>query len=151
MNKSISKLMVLCVLLLSPAISLAATNMYLKIDDVKGESQVVSCANGACVVPPLAAGNYTVLISDAKGTVIPSNVSLKYTVLSPRDAMSGQASGKRMHKPLKITMELSRGVAPANVINIEENGAQVVIGTSDEAVAVAKAKITKSRSNIQNN
>jgi len=31
-----------------------------------------------------------------------------FSVKSPRDAASGQASGKRMHKPFKITMQLDR-------------------------------------------
>ena len=45
---------------LLPALSLAASDMYLKIDDIKGESQVIGCGAGACVVPPLATGDYTV-------------------------------------------------------------------------------------------
>mgnify|MGYP003390813579 FL=1 len=53
-----STLIALCALL--PALSLAASDMYLKIDDIKGESQVIGCAAGACVVPPLATGDYTV-------------------------------------------------------------------------------------------
>jgi hypothetical protein len=35
-----------------------------------------------------------------------------YSVKSPRDAASGMASGKRMHKPFKITAELDRTAGP---------------------------------------
>lgn len=145
-----STLIMLCALLL-PAVSLAASDMYLKIDDIKGESQVVGCADGACVVPALSAGSYTVWIADAQGTVIPSDTTLKYAVVSPRDAASGMATGKRMHNPLRITKMLDRGAAPGNVISVEEDGSQLAIGKNDQAVAAAHAKITKSRSNIQNN
>ena len=79
------------------------------------------------------------------------DMSLMYTVVSPRDSASGMATGKRMHKPLTLTMELGRGVAPGNVITIDVAGSQVAIGTNDANVDVAQAKITKSRSNIQNN
>jgi hypothetical protein len=150
MNNLKSTVIALCALLL-PALSLAASDMYLKIDDIKGESQVVGCANGACVVPPLSAGNYRVWIVDAQGTVIPSDATLKYAVVGPRDAISGQASGKRMHQALTITKTLGRGMAPGNVITVGEDGSQLAIGRNDEAVASAQAKIGKSRSNIQNN
>lgn len=150
MNNLRNTLIALCALLL-PALSSAASDMYIKIDDIKGESQVVGCANGACVVPALSAGDYTVWIADAQGTVIPSNATLKYALVSPRDAASGLATGRRMHKPLKLTMELGRGAAPGNVIHIDEDGTQIAVGKNDEAVAAAQAKISKSRSNIQNN
>lgn len=36
-----------------------------------------------------------------------------YSVQSPRDAASGMASGRRMHKPFKIVAELDRTAGPA--------------------------------------
>ncbi len=138
-------------LLLLPVLSLAATNMYLKIEDVKGESQIVQCMNGACVVPKLAAGNYTVQACDARGKVSMQDMSLMYAIVSPRDIATGMPTGKRMHKPLTLTMELGRGMTPGNIITIVDAGSQVAIGTNDANVDAAQAKITKSRSNIQNN
>ncbi len=138
-------------LLLLPALGFAASNMYLKIEDVKGESHIVQCVNGACVVPKLAAGNYTVQACDASGKVSMQDMSLMYAIVSPRDAASGMPTGKRMHKPLTLTMELGRGMAPGNVITIVDADSQVAIGTNDANVDAAQAKIGKSRSNIQNN
>ncbi len=138
-------------LLLLPVLSLAATNMYLKIEDVKGESQIVQCVNGACVAPKLPVGKYTVQVCDARGKVSMQDMSLMYAIVSPRDATSGLATGKRMHRPLTLTMELGRGVKPGNIITIDEAGSQVAIGTNAANVDAAQAKITKSRSNIQNN
>jgi len=137
--------------LLLPAISLSAVDMYLQIKDVKGEARVVACADGACVVGGLAVGTYTVLVCDAQGKVVPSNLTLDHTVVSPRDAATGQASGKRMHKPITITAEVGRSGAGQNSIAIDEPGVQAVIGASAAAVDAAVAKIGKSRSNIQNN
>lgn len=145
------KFFTLCVLLLLPTIAWAASDMYLKLGDVKGESKIVKCVNGACVVPPLNAGDYTVQICDAKGKVAMQDMSLMYSVVSPRDSASGMATGKRMHQALTLTKEVGRGVAPSNVITIGEDGSQVAIGTSDANVDAAQAKIRKTRSNIQNN
>ena len=140
------------VLLLAPSVASAASDMCLQIKDVKGETRVVACPSGACVVSGLAPGKYSVLVCDAQGTVIPTDIALEYRVVSPRDAASGQASGKRMHKPLTIHKEWGRGAKPANEFAINEPGVQPAIGVSAEAVDAAAAKeIRKTSSNIQNN
>ena len=140
---------------LLPLLATAAVDMYMQIKDTKGEARVVRCSDGACVVDHLAPGSYSVLVCDAQGKVIPSDTKLEYTTVSPRDLATGQASGKRMHKP--ITLSSSSRVAgppaasPGNVIAIDEPGVQLVIGSSAAAVDTAAAKVTKTRSNIQNN
>ena len=149
MNILKSTVIALCALL--PALGLAASDMFLKLDGMKGESHILQCVNGACVSPKLAAGKYTVQVSDANGKVSMQDMHLMYSVVSPRDAASGLATGKRMHKPLTLTMELGRGMTPGNVITIDEAGSQAAIGTNDANVDAAQAKIGKSRSNIQNN
>jgi hypothetical protein len=90
----------------------------------------------------------------------------QYSIVSPRDASSGQATGKRMHKPLKIVKEweaatpLLREGGPT--YNIKElKGARmaadgwipVSLGDSGGLCPAAEAavKATKTRSNIQNN
>lgn len=137
--------------LLLPVMASAASDYYLKIEGVKGESRIVHCSDGACVVGQLAPGSYRVLVCDAQGKIIPSEARFEYTVVAPRDRASGMASGKRMHKPMTITKEWGRSAAPTNNLSIDEPGAQVVIGVDAAAVDAAVAKITKSRSNIQNN
>jgi hypothetical protein len=141
----------LCAAMLLPALAFAASDFYLQIKDAKGEARVVQCPAGACVVDGLAQGQYSVFVCDAQGKVIPSTLNLDYTVVSPRDAATGQASGKRMHKPLLITMQLGRSAPPQNTITLDETGVHLVIGVSPQAVDAAVAKIGKSRSNIQNN
>ena len=151
MNRVFSRSTALWAALLLPAIASASADMFLQIKDAKGETRVVACAAGACVVDGLVTGKYSALICDAQGKVVPSNMVLDYMIVSPRDAASGMATGKRMHKPFTITMELGRTAATANTIAIDEAGAQLVIGVSSASVDAAVAKIGKSRSNIQNN
>jgi hypothetical protein len=141
---------------LLPFVTWASTDMFLQITDVKGVARVVQCAAGACLLNGLPPGKYRVLECDAAGKAVTSKSKWEYTVVSPRDAASGLATGRRMHKPLTLTMELGRGVAPtgtapANEITIDEPGVQVAIGVTPEAVDAAVAKVTKTRSNIQNN
>jgi len=151
MKQFLTRPALLLVTLTMPLFASAAADMFLQIKNAKGEARVVACAAGACIVDGLAVGQYSVLVCDAQGKVIPTTVTLDHTIVSPRDAASGQATGKRMHKPISITMELGRGSAPANTIAIDEPGVQLVIGTSSAAVDAATTKIGKSRSNIQNN
>lgn len=140
-----------CVALLLSVSASASSDMFLQIKPEKGDAKIVRCADGACVVDLPAAGKYSVRVCDSTGKVIPSDVSLDYSVVSPRDSASGQATGKRQHGSITITKEWNRRTAAANLIAIDEPGTQLVIGTSAEAVDAGQAKITKSRSNIQNN
>jgi hypothetical protein len=150
MNRVLATCALVCAALL-PLASSAAVDMYLQIKDAKGETHVVQCPAGACVVTGLAPGQYSVLVCDAQGKVLPSNVTLEYAVVSPRDRSTGMATGKRMHKSFTITMELGRASAAQNTLAIDEPGVQVAIGVDGAAVEAAVAKIGKSRSNIQNN
>jgi hypothetical protein len=157
MSNSIRWFGALLAALLVPAIASAAVDFYLKIEGVNGEARVVHCPNGACVVSDLAPGQYTVLVCDAQGAVIPTDLTLRTAIVSPRDAASGRPTGRRTHQPLTITKPAGRAGATAaatNTIAIDEPGVHLAIGVSDDAVDAAVAqttKATKSRSNIQNN
>lgn len=89
------------------ASSFAALNSYLQIKGNKGSSQIVSCPNGACVVPSLAADTYTVSVVDAQGKASAVEGKYECSIVSPRDAASGLPTGKRMHKPFVITKEVN--------------------------------------------
>ncbi len=115
----------------------AAFDSYLKIEGKKGGSRIVGCTDGACVVSDLAPGEYTVSVCTAEGKA-PTDGIANHSITSPRDTASGQASGKRMHKPVRITKEWGAAL-PMLSIAIDEPGVQVSL------------KIGKSRSNIQNN
>lgn len=111
----------------------AALNGYLKIEGKKGVSKIVRCTDGTCAVDGLDAGTYTVTLCDAKGTprVLDASTKLSFTydVKSPRDVATGQASGKRMHKPIMITKEFNR-TKPDNMITIVDNGSSITFKTS---------------------
>jgi hypothetical protein len=110
--------------------SFAAVDMFLEIKDLKGKvvSRCEVSKDGSFSCPALPAGEYTAVLSwswgvsnqntssssmgaGRRGIVssmeprCPSAVSFTYNVKSPRDAASGQASGKRMHKPMVIRKE----------------------------------------------
>lgn len=93
----------------------------------------------------------------------------EYRVTSPRDAASGQASGKRMHKPFTIvkewgaaTPQLMAMKASYDVKKVEGTGARAISyddswnpialsNSEDLCAAAAAVRATKTRSNIQNN
>lgn len=118
-------------LCLLPAMASAASDMYLKIKGVDGEPKIVACPGGVCVVDGLAPGKYSVEVCDARGTVIPSDLALGYAVISPRDAASGLPTGKRQHKPIRISSQ--SGGSPTNVIEVTAAGAQVSIQVDTKA------------------
>lgn len=87
-----------------------------------------------------------------------------YQVKGPRDSGSGLASGKRMHKPLTIikewgasTPQLAKIKPSYDVKKVEGTGARMAGGWSPielngtEGLCDAARKVTKTRSNIQNN
>ena len=97
-----------------------------------------------------------------------AGISFHYDVKSPRDAASGQASGKRTHKPVTIVKEWgaatpqlaklrpsydvkkvegARTAPPEGWTDLELAGGDGLCAASEDAAR----KATKSRSNIQNN
>ena len=96
--------------------------------------------------------------------------SAEYRVTGPREAASGQASGKRMHKPFTMvkewgaaTPELAAMKASYDIKKVEGTGARAKITMEDDwnpmslansedvCASAAAAKATKTRSNVQNN
>lgn len=92
MRKTVLFTVVTAGVLLAATASLAASDYYLKIEGVEGESR--------------AKAETIELQSWSFGASNPA-------VASPRDAASGQATGKRQHKPMTVTMELGREAAAA--------------------------------------
>jgi len=64
MNKLKTRLAIIAAALLLPALASAATDMYLKIETIKGEARVVRCDAGACVFDAVATGTYSVQVCD---------------------------------------------------------------------------------------
>ena len=159
-------------LALVPSVAFAArsVDMFLRLEDLKGEARIVRCPDGACNVTGLAPGKYMVSVCDAKGAEVKMDAALEYTVLTareagsgmatgrtaspsgggaatagsaiqvPRDATSGLSTGKRMHKPFTITKQWDRTL-PENMIEVAEAGATLQLEL--------KATVNTSRSNIK--
>ena len=94
----------------------------------------------------------------------------QYQVISPRDAASGQASGKRMHKPFTIVKEWGAATpqlmamktsydvkkvegSGARALSFEDSWSPITLSKSDDLCAAAAAAklVTKTSSNIQTN
>jgi hypothetical protein len=112
---------------LVPFGALAASDMYIKIGDIKGESKIVHCPAGTCTVSDLAAGTYQVQVCDEKGNAFSSSVDLSQSIVSPRDAASGLPTGKRQHKPMIITKELDKASPKLYSLVVAESGSTVTI------------------------
>ena len=90
-----------------------------------------------------------------------------HTVKSPRDVATGQSSGKRTHKPIKIikewdaaTPQLAAMKPTYDVKKVEGSGARTATGDPDwapiglgnaDGLCAEAARAVKTRSNIQNN
>jgi Carboxypeptidase regulatory-like domain len=88
-------------------------------------SQVVTDANGDFEFKNLAPGKYVISV----GRKHLGNVKyedMTFTVVSPRDAASGMASGKRQHSPIRIVKEFG----------IQEPGSNVAIPSNSSKSAV---------------
>ena len=148
----------------------ASADYYLKFDSVARDA-----ADGSIYLKAHSTGD---LDGDGRPDVaiIRMNCSAgsihaaQYQVTSPRDSASGQASGKRMHKPITFvkewgpaTPQLMAMKTGYDVKKVEGTGARGTTAVDDwspitltdsEALCVeasAAARATKTRSNIQNN
>lgn len=113
--------------LLASANVFAASDMYIKLGDIKGEFKVVHCPGGTCAVSDLAAGSYQVQVCDEKGAPVSSSVVLSHSVVSPRDAASGLATGKRQHKPMPISKTMDKSSPKLFNLVVTEPGSSVTI------------------------
>ncbi len=148
----------------------ASADYYLKIDavgrDAGGPIYLKAHSSGDLDGDGMA-DNLVIRMECAAGVMH----TAQYRVTSPRDAASGQASGKRMHKPFTIVKEW--GVATPQLMamktgydvkKVEGTGARaktmmedswhsISLSNSEELCAAAAAAkiVTKTSSNIQNN
>lgn len=156
-------------LLTSAAAGAASADSYLKIDGVSSDP-----SNGALYLR-VTGGDL-----DGDGMPDPAVIKLvctgatlesaQYRVTGPRDMASGQASGKRMHKPFTIVKEwgaaspqLAKMRPSYDGKKVEGTGARMASDGQDWAPitlagadglcaeAAAAVKAHKTRSNIQNN
>jgi len=49
-------------------------------------------------------------------------IAMSHDIVSPRDAASGQASGRRQHQPLVITKQLDKSSAPLHRVQTDNEG-----------------------------
>lgn len=102
-----------------------AADIYLKFTGVNGESKIVSCPNATCVISDLAVGEYKVEQTDKDGKAVSTPLVLNHQVKSPHDAASGQATGKRTHKPMRMTTDTT------GVFNVSITEAGTAVSVQD--------------------
>ncbi len=137
---------------LAPMAAFAASDMHIKINDIKGESKIVHCPSGVCTVSDLAVGTYQVQVCDEKGAAVSSSAALSHSIKSPRDAASGLATGKRQHKPMTITKELDKSSPTLFSLVVTEPGSSVTIqpqSTVNEVAAPVSSGGGKGKVNVQ--
>jgi hypothetical protein len=115
----------------------ASSDFYLQIKDSKGAVQTLSCPGGVCTAPSLPAESYTLTVVDAASKPL-SLDSSKYecTVKSPRDAASGLATGKRQHKP----MVFSKDISSSSLVTTEADSNVTFTCVSSPIAATAKKR-----------
>ena len=106
MKNPIRSLLLLAACAFASTAFAAQSDYYLKIEG-KGVSRIEHCSNGACTVSNLAPGDYTVTVCTLDGKPFDAAGAAAHEIKSPRDSASGQATGKRMHKPCTVTKEWS--------------------------------------------
>lgn len=156
-------------LLVTSAAAAASADYYLKIDSVgldQGGPLYLKAHSSGDLDGDGQADDVVIRMECTAGVMH----SAEYQVTGPRDAASGQASGKRMHKPLTIVKEwgaasptLKAMKAGYDVKKVEGTGARakpmgaddwnpMTLANSEGICAAGQAtKATKTRSNIQNN
>lgn len=119
--------------------ALAATDMYLKLDGVDGESaaraagstvEVSSFSFGVSNAASMATGS-----GGGSGKASMSDLSVTRTV-APRDAASGLPTGKRIHKPMAASPSVSSGGGTAPAAS-ELQSVSVVLPATESATTQA--------------
>lgn len=126
------------------SVNVMAADMFIKISDTKGEARVISCPGGVCTLGDVSSGTYQVQVCDEQGSAVSSSVSLSHSVVSPRDAANGLATGKRTHKPMTITKRLDKSSPQLFSLVVSDSGSQIVIQATEQVSAPVSAPVTKS-------
>ena len=154
-------------LLVSSAATAASSDYYLKFDSVGRDSP-----DGPIFLHAQSSG-------DLDGDGAPDEAVVRiacsaqglsaahYSIRSPRDSASGQASGKRMHKPVTFVKEWSAATPQLaamkptyDIKKVEGTGARLAAGepswvpinlSDSGGLCETAARAVKTRSNIQNN
>jgi len=156
-------------LLMASAAMAASADYYLKFDAVGHNADgptYLKAHSSADLDGDGLADDLIIRMDCAAGTLHNAD----YRVTGPRDAASGQASDKRMHKPFTIVKEWGAATPQLmalktgyDVKKVEGTGARakpmmedswnpISLSNAEElCAAAATARATKTRSNIQNN
>ena len=153
-------------LLIGIAAPAASSDYFLTIDGVAGDSssEAIYLKVHAADLDGDGATDEGIVKLTCSGGVMDA---LLHTVKSPRDVATGQSSGKRTHKPMKIikewdaaTPQLAAMKPTYDVKKVEGSGARsaggdpawspIALSNADGLCAEA-ARAVKTRSNIQNN
>ena len=131
MKKTFRSLVLLGAIAFASTAFAAQSDYFLKIEG-KGTSRIVDCSSGACTVSNLAPGDYTVTACTKDGKPLDAQAAANHEIKSPRDLATGQASGKRMHKPITITKEWSAS-SPLLKVTVPEQDSPLELRCSPKA------------------
>jgi hypothetical protein len=142
--KRIMSLIAVCLVFCSSAVS-ASSDIYLKITDKHGVSQVFKCPDGACVVNNLKKGTYQVAVEDRtsgkgdrpdrKMDILQVNAS----VVSPRDAATGSSTARRVSSPPTIIRkDMTKGT---EIVIADDDSTLSVVGVAVSANSSEAARI----------
>lgn len=120
--------------------SFAASDYLLELDGVKGEAKgkkikLTENADGTFSATNIPGGTYKLIYAhEQPGTqVAPSQTKVIVMafegIVSPHDDASGQATGKRQHKPLVITKEIDK-MSPRSILG------EITVGDPDSDGAI---------------
>lgn len=148
-------------LLLAPTSAHAASDYLLELDGIRGESktsiELASWSFGASNPTSVGASGMSGGRSAALSAPLAADGSVRVT--TPRDAQSGQSSGQRTacaggkHFPTAILSSRRSAWALTDVVitTCDAGGFSFTYRTATPAPVPEAMKVTKSRSNIQNN
>lgn len=137
MKKMISLQIILFSIFACVSTSSFAADIYLKFTGTNGQSKIVSCPNATCAVSDLAVGEYKVEQTDKEGKAVSSPLVLNHEIKSPRDAASGLATGKRTHKPIRMTTDTT------GVFNVSITEANSTVSVQDHNSSRSNKTATK--------
>jgi type VI secretion system secreted protein Hcp len=101
-------------------------------------------ASGGAAANPDAAAGSVQITGQHQGAIGPINLqAVSHEIVSPRDAASGLATGKRQHKPITITKQLDQSTPLLlNALVTNENLSSVTITVNSGGNPVATIKLT---------
>jgi type VI secretion system secreted protein Hcp len=132
---------ILCGCVLAGAPAVAASDYYLKLGDIKGESMERAAGRSGEVLSwswgTSNAGSARTGSGMGAGKVAMQDLSVAAAAVQPRDAASGLPTGKRQHKPMAAAVDATGGTtdATADVADATVRSVSIVMAAGDDSLS----------------